>query len=58
MHTYMYIYTHTHIYIYTYVCIITSRKVMREGVSPTGGEPLHVRYATGLRPSTLDRPVY
>jgi len=24
--------------------------VMSEGVSPTGGEPLHVRYATGLRP--------
>lgn len=37
---------------------LTSRKVMRLGVSPTGGDPLQVKYATGLLPRALLAPMH
>ena len=36
--------------------VVTSEKVISDGLPSTGGEPLHVRYATGLRLSTFDEP--
>ena len=44
--------------------VSTSPKVMRLGASPPppaplmGGEPLHVRYAVGVRPSARLRPTH